>query len=207
MRRLSITAAALAVCLGFASQASANLLVNGSFETGDFTGWTVNANNTSVEPSGISGFGGYNAEDGHYYAALGNVASAGPPLGTVAQSFTTTAGDSYTLTYYLASNGTTPNEFRTDINGTTYFDQTNIPTQPYTLYTYTFTATGSSSTLTFYERDDPNYLALDNVSVNLAPLTAVVPEPSTLHPAGLAALLSLGHAWRRGRHRGRRPAA
>jgi hypothetical protein len=202
MRRLSITAADLAVCLGFASQASANLLVNGSFETGDFTGWTVNAGATVVQQSG--GLGGYSAEDGNYYAALGNV---GLPLGTVSQSFTTTAGDSYTLTYYLASNGTTPNEFRTDINGTTYFDQTNISTQPYTLYTYTFTATGSSSTLTFYERDDPNYLALDNVSVNLAPVTAVVPEPSTLHPAGLAALLSLGYAWRQGRHRRRRAAA
>ena len=151
--------------------AHANLITNGGFETGDFTGWTVSAGSTGV--SGAGGPGGYSPYDGNYYAYLGTV---GLPLGTISQIISDTPGQTYTLDYYLASNGTTPNEFETSIDGVSVFDQTNITTQPYTLYSFNFVGTGTD-TITFGERDDPNYLALDHVSVNPA---SAIPEPSSL---------------------------
>jgi len=160
---------ALIVAGLLASQASAELITNGSFETGDFTGWTVSAGFTGVNSSG--GPGGYSAQDGLYYAYLGNVGG----LGTISQTFATSPGGQYTLSYYLASNGTTPNEFRTDVNGVTLIDQTDISSQPYTHTTFSFTASGATSTVTFFSRNDPDYLALDNVSVN----AASVPEPAS----------------------------
>ena len=184
MKKLIVAGVFLALMGPMAASSRGNFILNGSFETGDFTNWTQVGGATGVALTG--GPGGYAPEDGNYYAYLGTVGG----LGTLSQSFATTVGQSYILTYYLASNGTTPNEFRTDINGTTYFDQVNIPTQAYTLYTYTFTATGTSSTLEFFERNDPNYLALDNVAVNLAPTS--VPEPSTLILSTLGGLVILG---------------
>jgi hypothetical protein len=153
--------------------AHANLITNGSFETGNFSGWNVTAGATGVAAAG--GPGGYSPYDGNYYAYLGNV---GLPLGTISQTITDTPGQTYTLGYYLASNGTTPNEFETSIDGVTVFDQTDITTQPYTLYSFNFVGTGSD-TITFGERNDPNYLALDDVSVNPAS-TRAIPEPSSL---------------------------
>jgi hypothetical protein len=193
-RRLS-TAAIAALALGAAiaaaapTGASANALVNGGFEDGNFTGWTVNAGATEVQSSG--GLGGYAPEEGSFYAALGNV---GLPLGSISQSFTDTVGQLLTISYYLASNGTTPNEFKVVYDGSTLFDQMNIPTTPYTLFTFNVTGTGSD-TLTFFERDDPNYLALDNVSVSVDVAATPLPLPLVLFATGLGVMGLLG--WRR----------
>jgi hypothetical protein len=193
MNKFVMVLAVLAVLVA-PRPASADLLVNGSFETGTFSGWTVTGGATAVQSAG--GLGNYNPESGNFYAALGTV---GLPLGTLAQTFATMTGDSYTLSYYLASNGTTPNEFKTVINGSTYFDQVNISPQAYTHYSYSFTATGSSSTVTFSERDDPNYLALDNVSVTQN--VASVPEPSTFIVSLVGGLAFCGYGLRSVRRR------
>ena len=182
MRRSIVSGFLVILMGGLSTSAHANYIVNGSFETGNFSSWTLNASATVVVAGGAYG---YPAEDGSYYAALGTVGG----LGTISQSFATTAGQSYILSYYLASNGTTPNEFRTDINGTTFFDQVNIASQSYMLYSDTFTATGSTSTLTFYERNDPSYLALDNVSVN----PSAVPEPASFFMVCVGAVGILGY--------------
>ncbi|HEX4155075.1 MAG TPA: PEP-CTERM sorting domain-containing protein [Acidobacteriaceae bacterium] len=153
-----------------------NLITNGGFETGDFTGWTVNAGFTVVvsEP-----FEGFNAHSGNYFAALGNVGSDG----TLAQTFSDTSGQTYTLSFYLGSDGGTPNDFSAWIDGTELLSLTDIPSTSgsYDLYSYTFTGTGSD-TVTFDDRDDPGYLALDDVSVSTS--TGVTPEPSSLFLLG-----------------------
>jgi PEP-CTERM motif/Protein of unknown function (DUF642) len=169
---------AFAAVLGASRPASADLIVNGSFETGDFTGWTTaNLNATSVEPAGFDGFP---AQDGQFFAALGNVGFDA----TIGQTFATTAGATYELTYYMGSDGATPNDFSTQIDGVTVFSQSDIPAQGYVLYTFDFVSAGPTSTVNFFSRNDPAYLALDNVSVN----GRSVPEPSAIALFGVGAL-------------------
>ena len=161
----------------------AAFIVNGGFETGDFTGWTVNAGAT-----GVSGnFDGFLPHTGNFFAFLGHV---GTPIGSLSQTITTTtAGDSYTLSMYLGSDGATPNQFVVAWNGTTLYDQSNLPNtrsnpSQYNLLSFTVVGTGND-VLTLRERNDPAYLALDDVSLVRAPTNAV-PEPTSM------ALLAMG---------------
>src|SRR5436190_87107 len=84
------------------------------------------------------------------------------------------------------AHGDKPNEFRVDWNGKTLFDQTDMPKQGYAAYSFPVQATGPSSTLTFYGRNDPGYLSLDDVSVSsgaappVPPAPPAAPEPSSL---------------------------
>jgi PEP-CTERM motif len=168
---------AFAAVLGASRPASADLIVNGSFETGDFTGWTVNAGATGVV---TAGFDGLVPEDGTFFAALGNVGG----LGTLSQTFNTTAGATYELSYWLSSDGATPNEFATQIDGVTVIDQVNIPQTGYINYIFDFVSAGPTSTVTFFERNDPAYLGFDNISVN----GRSVPEPSAIALFGVGAI-------------------
>jgi len=63
----------------------------------------------------------------------------------------------------------------------------NIPAQGYVEYTFQVTATGASTNLTFFERDDNGFLSLDDVSAT----ANAVPEPSsfTLFVLGMAGIV------------------
>ena len=186
MRNLSVLIAAAAMVLGSAGIAQADLITNGGFETGNFTGWTVVAGSTNVEGPGYDGF---NPHSGNFFAALGNVGG----LGTVSQIVADTAGQTLVLNYFLAPDGGTPSYFQVDWNGAlvTGSALTNSPRSGYVQYTFDVASTGSD-TLTFVERNDPSYWALDDVSLN--PLvTTRVPEPFTLSlfGAGLAGAVAM----------------
>ncbi|WP_308815754.1 PEPxxWA-CTERM sorting domain-containing protein [Sphingomonas sp. GV3] len=184
-----LTAAALIGGTALSMPASAaNLVTNGSFETGDFTGYTANGNFLSVQ---TNPFAGISTPFGTHFAALGTTPAAG---GTLSQTLTTIAGWTYTLSYYLASDGGTPNFFNASWNGNVISGsaQTNIARQGFTQYQFNVTGTGSD-VLTFAERNNPGFLGLDNISV-----TAAVPEPATwaLMILGMGAV---GFAMRRSR--------
>ena len=193
MRKLSVLVAAATMILGSAGIAQANLITNGSFETGDFTGWTESNNfEDTVVVSGP--FYAYSAaEDGTYYAVLGPVGSDG----TLSQSVSDTSGQVLNLTYWLAGVGDNPSDFDATwdgsvISGSAVTDFNSGGT--YTEFSFDVTATGSD-TLAFNFRDDPAYMALDNVT--LVSSTAV-PEPSSL-PMLLAGLGLIGGAFYFGR--------
>jgi len=157
----------------------ANLVANCGFETGDFTSW-ITGDNAGF--NGVStGFDGYLPNTGTYFAYLGPVGSDD----TLSQILATIPGVTYTISWYLGSDGGTPNDFSATWGGTSIFSQTNLPGTDggYNLYTFSEVATSNSTNLTFGFRDDPGYLALDDVSVTSG---SSAPEPGAL------ALLSAG---------------
>ena len=152
----------LSLAVLLATPASAqNLLVNGNFGTGNLSGWTQSGNTgfTTVEPSGS-----------------GYVVSAGPigSLGFIGQNVTTTVGTTYVLSYQLGSDGGTPNQFTAAAGATTLANQTNIPGQALTPYTFDFTATSVSTLVQFGFRDDPGELTFTDASFSLLNVLVVL---------------------------------
>ena len=98
-------------------------------------------------------------------------------LNDIYQTLPTTPGEKYDLTYWLYSNGATPNQFVVSVGGATLFNETDIPFQDWTKYNYQFTATTNATVLDFAGRDDPSVLGLDDVSVTAVPAVPAVPEP------------------------------
>lgn len=161
--------------------AHANLVTNGSFETGDFSGWLLSGN---VGFTGVQGnFAGVNPEDGNFQAYFGAIGSTG----SLDQDISTTAGDSYDVSFWLFNFGGTPNSFSASFGATNLVSLSNAGSFPYTEYTYVVTATGSVTDLDFTIQQNPSYFLLDNISVT----PAGVPDASmtvVLLGLGLASL-------------------
>ncbi len=163
-------------------------VVNGGFESGNFSPWIVN------DPSGFTNVGGDPAfaHSGNFHANLG----ASGLLGTLTQSLSTVPGQSYNLSFWLANDsGVQPTAFMVFWNGAQIFSLPNSAAFSYTLFSFgNLTATGSSTSLQFQFRHDADFFRLDDVSV--------VPEPSTN-----ALLLGAGTVLAFMAYRGRRLAA
>jgi hypothetical protein len=193
--RLPIAILTLTLVSGVAS--ASPLLVNGGFETGNFSGWNVTGGPcefvlkdiasqstcTGVDPGTDPG-----PRDGTYAAYLGQAGS----LGSISQTIATTVGTSYDVQFYLANTSlggdTNPNEFQVLWNGAPILTEIDLPVSGYQEYNILETATGTSATLEFAAQQNPAYFVLDDVSVTDPP--APVPEPATLalFAGGLAVL-------------------
>jgi hypothetical protein len=174
MQRAFLVLVVAMVILDAVGQTRADLIVNGGFETGDFAGWTINANSTAV----VSNHDNFLPHSGQYFAILGNY----PGLGMLSQDISDTAGQNYDLSMWVGSDGNRPNEFKVEWNNTVLYDQTNLPdtrsnSDQYNLWSFTVAGTGSD-TLTLFE-ESRNFLALDDVSLSPKAASAV-PEPSNL---------------------------
>jgi hypothetical protein len=182
-------AAAVAVSVVAAPAfASTNLLTNGSFETGDFTGWTIFGD---FSYSGTSGtFAGVAPEDGNYQVYLGSVNTTGG----IYQTFTDTPGVEYTATGWYTGIGGPPSSLEISLDGTDIINLNPAPSNGvYTEFTYRFIGTGSDTvTVTSYQV--PSYNLVDNFSV-----TAAIPEASTwgMLMLGFAGLGLVGYRARR----------
>jgi len=149
------------------------LIQNGGFETGDFTGWTLNGDGAPVNfvtnsitynigifhhPTNIT----INSYSGSYFAALGEPSA----LAYLSQTVPTTAGQPYLLSLWLNSpDGLIPNEFSVVWNGNTNYDQVNIGKIGWTNLQFIVTATDSSTVLQFGARNDHYYFGLDDIAV------------------------------------------
>jgi hypothetical protein len=178
--RTLLVVVALAVCISVSAPKTfaQNLLANGSFETGDFTSWTTGGNfeDTEVVSGAFDQYTG--AQDGVFYAVLGPVGSDG----TLSQTFSDHAGSQYTFSFWFGSVGDNPSDFSAMWDGTTVLSLTNPNTgAAWSQFSFTETGTGSDS-ITFSFRDDPAYMALDNVVVSASSTTTTgtTPEPSGL---------------------------
>ena len=207
--RAAVVAALVAV--SGAAQAQ-NLLVNGSFELGsaltsgftqevigstNMTGWTVITDNLAWIHGPLSPL---SAVDGVKFLDLTFLSQGCAPCGGVEQTFATTPGSSYTLTFSLGSSSTflTPAAIQaTIISGGTVtqgFASTLTGPNNWETQTQTFTAGSASTTLrlvgSVLSNPQTEYVGLDKVSVVVA---TPVPEPGALALmlAGLAAVGSV----------------
>jgi len=183
MRRFYTVATATAAILFLMARpvTAQNLLTNGSFETGTFSGWTQGGN---------SGFDGVfcpgGAPDGNCQAFFGAIGSNS----TLSQTVNTQLGALYNLSFWFDPDGNTPSFFDVSWGGTSLFSVTNSADDPYTLKTFQdLVGQAGSTTLTFTFRDDPGFQFLDDVRV-----TSVTPEPATmsLMATGLVGIVGAG---------------
>lgn len=208
-----IAAALITLSALISAPASANLLTNGSFESGSFvnqsggymavpvgsgtiTGWEVIDNQPAWAQSITSE--GLTSQEGSYFLDLTGFGNVTPNAG-VRQSFSTVAGQTYDVSFWLGGYAPFgPTVVLTATAGATTQTFTLNPgnANTWVQHQFSFVATGSSSTLSLRSIQQGNnyYTGLDNVSV-----TAAVPEPETyaLMLAGLA--LVAGQAKRRQR--------
>jgi hypothetical protein len=172
----------------------ANLVTNGGFETGSFTGWST----FGFTPQGFDGVDGAFPQSGSFAAFFGEPAAPGG----ISQTLATTAGKFYTIGFWLANevdvNGSgIPNSFAFNWNGgAAELILTNVvgPT-PYTHFSFTLLATSALTDLTFAFLSVPAFWDFDTVSVDVV---NAAPEPGSL------ALVALGGgilaAFKRRRH-------
>jgi hypothetical protein len=165
--RCSFVFTAALAALSFGYSASANLVTNPGFETGDLTGWTAQGTgvNTTKPHSGL------------YQASLGDHS-------TVSQTIPTVAGATYDLSFWIAHGPAGTDEGvgifwnGSGVDGFALFDN-----QPYFHLTYSgLVATGSSTEIRFDDfggLNDGGTIYLDDVLVTKSGVG--VPEPfSTL---------------------------
>jgi len=154
----SSASAALPVTIDAVTQPppGSNLLTNGSFETHDYSGWTLGGNSGNGQFFIVSN----PVEDGTSAAAFGSFTTNG----SISQHVTDTAGKVYTLDFWLANSGAGTNAFNVQWDGQTLMSLTNAPTQGYKEYTFQVTGTGSD-TLQFNAHNNPDAYYLDNVKL------------------------------------------
>jgi len=149
-----------------AASNSANLIVNGDFETGDFTGWTV-----TQAPSGSEIFVDFGPGPDTTFGAF--FGATGSDFDSISQTFATTPGAFYTLTFfYQVTNLGMPipahNGFDVLWNGVSVgggllpqFDVNPGFIAP----TFHLQATSAFTTVQFNGRNAPSFDFLDDVSV------------------------------------------
>ena len=196
---VKICALAALGSLGFAAPASANLILNGSFETGDLTDWTLThgtgTGNTAAYATDLdfvqpSTGNPYVPEQGTYFMMMGDNLGNGA---NISQKISDGVG-SVLLTFWVATDGfSTGDSFSVLWDGTTVAGSTltNDNNTKYVEYQFALKSTGSD-TLEFLAQNSGGFWLLDNVDVE-------VPEPGTLALLGSGLFAAAGMGWRRRR--------
>src|SRR5665213_1991960 len=155
------------------------LVQNGGFETGDFTGWTLNGDGYNANY--VDGSGTFvTAHSGTYCALLGEPGV----LAYLSQTITTTAGQKYLISLWLnnplTGSSRNPNEFSVAWNGSTLYDKKTLAQSGWTQLQFVVTVTGSGTALQIGGLDNNYYLGLDDVAVTPGFAPAMTMQPANL---------------------------
>jgi len=156
---------------------SDNLLVNGGFETGDFTGWTLvgTPNSYSTVYNEVSTEANFDVvHSGIYGAFLGDQIVA-----TLSQSVPTIPGQLYQLSLWLNNPiGGSPQYFAVKLNTNTSAPNTLYSiTDPdafgWTNLVFTQYASDTNMLLQFASQNAPNFFAVDDVVLSAVPTPSI----------------------------------
>jgi hypothetical protein len=140
---------------------SANLIVNGDFETGTFAGWTTT-------PAPIGSFFGVGPVPPAHDTLGAFFGATGADFDSISQTFVTTPGAFYDLSFFyeVVELGSPPNNgFRVLFNGVVVFENLNAISGFGTFSFNHLQATGSTTTVEFQGRNVTDFDYLDDVSV------------------------------------------
>ena len=189
LKQLTLTAAA-ALALGCLAANAQNLLVNGSFETGDLSGWTA-INNIPGGPYNAPPVVAHfieGASDGSFSAVF-NIGET-QPIAALEQTFATVLGAQYTLSFdygtFTRGGGPFPQSLIVEVSNSSLTPQVATSVQSvylaspiFTTFTYTFTATATSSTLRFSDFPANVTYSEDGILDNVSVVTAAPPADTT----------------------------
>ena len=169
---LSNQSSHLTQTLLFSASIGQNIVQNGGFETGDFTGWTETGNTTYVSVSA----------NATYVHTGTNGAKLGPSgaLSYLSQALSTAPGQTYLLSFWLVNpTGGSVQQFQASWNGSTVYNVTSPGVFAWTNQKFIVTATGTTTTLQFGFENDPAYFGLDDISVTPVNPPAIAQQPSS----------------------------
>ena len=157
----------------FTLQVGQDLVLDGGFEAGDFSYWTLSGE-SSIYTNNYADSGsstGYSPYEGNYFAALGQPSK----LAYLSQPLPTLPNQYYLISIWLQNpSGSIPNQFqiRWNTNATTtnvIFNRTNMGAFGWTNLVFTVKASTNTAKLQFGFRNDYNFFCLDDVSVTPMP--------------------------------------
>lgn len=188
---LGLVPTALLCFLSFAARPLlANVITNGGFETGDFTGWSQSGNKFNTGVTSALCPGGIPAtclpHSGSFAAYFGDT-----PAG-ISQTVVTDPAATYTLDFWVKMFGSgdppaTPNEFQVVWNGNILTDIVNSADGNWEHMTFSGLSASSSSTLAFNISDFADWIGLDDVTLDGV---SSAPEPATISLLGLGIALA-----------------
>jgi hypothetical protein len=153
-----------------AASAQAQLVTNGGFETGDFSGWTQFGDTSFTD---IWDFDSHGGEFNAYFGPL--------QPGGIEQVIAASAGDQIQVSFWARSElGGTPNTLLAELDGQVFVAEFDLTEPDWTEYSAVITVNNDNPTLRFTIANPNDYTDLDDISATL------VPAP------GAAALLGLG---------------
>ena len=139
------------------------LLTNGDFGTGDFTGWTLGIS-AGINIDLVSALSGVPTLSAQYVIGGGRVSQ----LGLISQTVSCNFGDNLVVSFY-SYNFNAPEELKvtmTNIQGNqVLLDENNVLLNTWQYHEFHVTTTDTTTTLTFGLREDPSYVYIGNVRI------------------------------------------